>query len=248
LVARPALAIAKYASIIAVSALMRCWEVWVWVSRSLRIDWGPVEFTTACVLLVWLSARSNWRANVRRTGRTATACWPVLDGLGAAVDELAPDRPAFALALRWAELNRPAPVPPVFVHGDFRIGNVLVDESGVVAVVDWEFARYGDIAEDLAFFCMRPWRFGRQQYPAGGIGSRQTLLDAYAEVSGVDIPRKRMHYWEIVNQIRWGVYCLSQTADYSSGEHQSLEPFVLGRRAAEAEWDVLSLIAEAVDE
>jgi aminoglycoside phosphotransferase (APT) family kinase protein len=95
---------------------------------------------------------------------------------------------------------------------------------------------------------MRPWRFGRQQYPAGGIGSRQTLLDAYAEVSGVDIPRKRMHYWEIVNQIRWGVYCLSQTADYSSGEHQSLERFVLGRRAAEAEWDVLSLIAEAVDE
>jgi aminoglycoside phosphotransferase (APT) family kinase protein len=168
----------------------------------------------------------------------------ILDGLGAALDELAPDRPAFALALRWAELNRPAPVPPVVVHGDFRLGNVIVHESGVAALVDWEFARYGDIAEDLAFFCLRPWQFGRHQYPAGGIGSRQTLLDGYAEITGVDIPLERMHYWEVVNQIRWGVYCLQQAAGYSAGEHHSLERLVLGRRATEAEWDALSLIAE----
>lgn len=172
----------------------------------------------------------------------------VLDGLGAAADELAPDRPTFALALRWAELNRPAPVPPVVVHGDFRIGNMIVNESGVAALVDWEFARYGDIAEDLAFFCLRPWRFGRERYPAGGIGSRRTLLAGYAEVSGVEISAERMHYWEVVNQIRWGLYCLQQAVGYIRGEHHSLERFVLGRRAAEAEWDVLSLIAEAVHE
>lgn len=188
-------------------------------------------------------ARQGWQTSA--SPDAADAVPTILDGLGAAIDELAPDRPAFALALRWAELNRPVPVPPVVVHGDFRIGNVIVNESGVAALIDWEFTRYGDIAEDLAFFCLRPWRFGRTHRHAGGIGSRQILLDGYAEVSGIEIPRERMHYWEVVNQIRWGVYCLRQAFGYKGGEHNSLERFVLGRRAAEAEWDVLSLIAEA---
>ena len=30
--------------------------------------------------------------------------------------------------------------PRVVIHGDFRIGNVAVDEIGLVAVLDWEFA------------------------------------------------------------------------------------------------------------
>jgi aminoglycoside phosphotransferase (APT) family kinase protein len=188
----------------------------------------------------------RWQASA--SPGTADTVPAVLDGLGAAADELAPDRPAFALALRWAELNRPAPAPPVLVHGDFRLGNIIVNQSRVTALVDWEFARYGDIAEDLAFFCLRPWRFGRDQHPAGGIGSRRALLAGYSEETGIEISMERMHYWEVVNQIRWGLYCLRQAAGYIGGEHRSLERLVLGRRAAEAEWDVLSLVTEALSE
>ena len=43
------------------------------------------------------------------------------------------DRPVLALALRWLEANLPPPVKPVLVHGDFRLGNLLVDVDGNAA-------------------------------------------------------------------------------------------------------------------
>jgi aminoglycoside phosphotransferase (APT) family kinase protein len=170
----------------------------------------------------------------------------VLEGLASEIDELASDRPAFALGLRWAERNRPPPAKPVLVHGDFRLGNLIVDEQGLRAVVDWEFSRYGDIAEDLAFFCLRPWRFGRDALQAGGLGSREVLLAGYAAEAGTSVPSERVHFWQVVGQLRWGLYCLRNAAGYGKGEHKSLERLLLGRRAAETEWDVLSLIQESM--
>ncbi len=168
----------------------------------------------------------------------------VLEGLGKEVDELAADRPVFALGLRWLELNRPPPTAPVLVHGDFRLGNLIVDPQGVRAVVDWEFSRYGDPAEDLAFFCLRPWRFGRDSLEAGGLGSREVLLAGYAAESGTSVSVERVHFWEVVGQLRWGLYCLRNAAGYGREDHKSLERLLLGRRVAEVEWDVLSLIQE----
>ena len=40
--------------------------------------------------------------------------------------------------------------PPRLVHGDFRMGNLIVDESGLAAVLDWELVHIGEIYEDLA--------------------------------------------------------------------------------------------------
>ncbi|RRR98163.1 phosphotransferase family protein [Glycomyces terrestris] len=47
----------------------------------------------------------------------------------------------------------PAPAGTVLVHGDFGPNNVLVDPAtfAVTAVLDWEFARYGDRIADLAW-------------------------------------------------------------------------------------------------
>ena len=40
---------------------------------------------------------------------------------------------------------------PALVHIDYRPGNVLWDENGISAVVDWEEAAYGDPAIDVAY-------------------------------------------------------------------------------------------------
>jgi aminoglycoside phosphotransferase (APT) family kinase protein len=66
----------------------------------------------------------------------------------------------FEWAFRWLAAHRPTPVPPRLVHGDFRMGNLVVDESGLAAVLDWELVHLGDVSEDLAWFCIRAWRFG----------------------------------------------------------------------------------------
>ena len=76
---------------------------------------------------------------------------------------IAPEpHPAFELAFRWlnAHCAEHREGPRVLVHGDYRMGNVLFDEGGMRAVLDWELAHVGDPAEDLAWMCVRSWRFG----------------------------------------------------------------------------------------
>ena len=101
-------------------------------------------------------------------------------GLRHQLDLLGQPQPVFELALAWLDRRKPAPTPrPVLVHGDYRTGNYLADESGVTAILDWEGAHLGDPVEDLGWLCVKSWRFGAVDKPAGGFGSREALWAAY---------------------------------------------------------------------
>ena len=96
---------------------------------------------------------------------------PVDDALQALGDQIAQMReahPALGQVLAWLDRRRPAASWVVQVHGDFRTGNFLVDASGLRAVLDWEFAHWGAPEEDLGWLCVRDWRFGALDRPAGG--------------------------------------------------------------------------------
>ncbi|MGE4324406.1 MAG: phosphotransferase family protein, partial [Sphingobium sp.] len=61
-------------------------------------------------------------------------------------------RPVFDYAFRWLYERLPArPGELRLVHGDFRNGNLIIDERGVAAVLDWEIAHIGDSMEDLGW-------------------------------------------------------------------------------------------------
>lgn len=174
---------------------------------------------------------------------------PPSDPADAALEEVrgglaavAPDRPVLALALHRLELERPPAAPAVLVHGDFRLGNFIASASGLAAVVDWEFSGAGDAAQDLAFFCLRPWRYGVDGLRGGGLGTLDELLAGYAETAPEPLDPERVRYWEMVGQLRWGLYCLWQQEAYRRGGHRSLERLMVGPRLAEVEWDLLDLI------
>ena len=95
------------------------------------------------------------------------------------LDTMADTTATFEWAFRWLAANRPAPSPPHLVHGDFRMGNLIVDGSGLAAVLDWELVHVGEVYEDLAWFCIRAWRFGAPlDLAAGGLGSIEDFLHA----------------------------------------------------------------------
>jgi aminoglycoside phosphotransferase (APT) family kinase protein len=158
------------------------------------------------------------------------------------------NRPVFALTLRWLQDHMPAPVEPVLIHGDFRMGNIMVDQNGLAAVLDWELAHLGDRHQDLAFGCINSWRFGHIDRPAFGVGQFEAFWAAYERKSGFAVDAARFHWWLIYSTLWWGLCCLQMADIWRSGKDASLERAVIGRRASETEVDLLMLLEEAAPE
>jgi len=149
--------------------------------------------------------------------------------------------PTLEAAFAWLTHNRPPATGKVFVHGDFRNGNLLVDADGVQGVLDWELAHVGDPMEDLGWLCTKTWRFG-SPHPVGGFGSRDDLFRGYAEESGERPDPEVVHWWEVYGSLRWAVICRMQAAAAASGGDNTLELLAIGRRVAECEHDLLDLL------
>jgi aminoglycoside phosphotransferase (APT) family kinase protein len=158
----------------------------------------------------------------------------VLDGLGE-------PHPAFELGFRWLDASRPRRSEPSVVHGDFRLGNLLVDHDGLRAVLDWELPHLGEPLEDLGWFCVRAWRFG-SPLPAGGVATRDVLVEAYEAAGGQPVDRDALQWWEVLGTLKWGVICVMQAWGHLSGASRSVELATIGRRVCENEWDLLGLL------
>lgn len=154
------------------------------------------------------------------------------------------DRPILALALCWLEANLPIPVPPVLVHGDFRLGNLLVEASRLTGVLDWELAHRGDWHEDLAFGCMTVWRFSRPDRRAYGLAPLAELVAAYEAASGAKFDPARFRFWTIYRTLWWALGCLQMGAYWRAGQDRSVERVVVARRTSEQELDLLLLLEE----
>ena len=115
----------------------------------------------------------------------------------------------FELALAELAASPPPVREPVLVHGDFRLGNLIVGPEGLRAVLDWELTHLGNPAEDLGWLCVKAWRFGARA-PVAGLGRREDLLAAYRAAGGADISLAELRWWEILGTLRWGVICMTQ--------------------------------------
>ncbi|MCV7347823.1 phosphotransferase family protein [Mycolicibacterium rhodesiae] len=162
------------------------------------------------------------------------------------LDEMGDTTATFEWAFRWLAAHRPPPSPLRLVHGDFRMGNLIVDGSDLAAVLDWELVHIGEIYEDLAWFCIRAWRFGApSSMAAGGLGSIDEFVAAYEQAGGATVDRATLRWWLVLATLRWGVICRFQAERHLSGQTRSVELAAIGRRVCETEWDVLDLLEGA---
>jgi len=100
------------------------------------------------------------------------------------------------------------------VHGDFRSGNYLYDDNGMIAMLDWEMAHLGDPIEDLAWASMRFW--GREDI-AAGLMEREAFYRLYEQKSGHPIDRARLRFYQVLGDAKMAVICLTGIRDFVEG-------------------------------
>ncbi len=160
-------------------------------------------------------------------------------------DEIGGAIPIFEYAFHWLHTNAPESDVRKVVHGDFRMGNLMITPAGLSAVLDWELTRLGDPVQDLAYLCTPSWRFGHYEKVAGGFDTAEAFFAAYAKYSGETVDPERFRYWLIYSTLWWGVSCLLMGEIWRSHGDRSLERTVIGRRVSEVEVD-LALLFEQI--
>lgn len=145
--------------------------------------------------------------------------------------------PTFEHVFRWLEKYRPAQCPTrVVVHGDFRLGNLIVGRDGVSAVIDWEGVHAGHPLEDLAWLCVKAWRFGApSQWPE--LPPTRTCSTPTDGLEGAKSHKSSFRWWLVFGTLRWGVICMTQAIVHLSGAVRSVELAAIGRRVCEARSD-----------
>ncbi|MGE0879069.1 MAG: phosphotransferase family protein [Acidimicrobiia bacterium] len=134
------------------------------------------------------------------------------------------------------------------VHGDYRLGNVIVDDDGQVrAVLDWELCTLGDPLADVGYLMMA-WPQNEREavaLPAGntapGFASRDDVLAAYADASGRDVSDigfyVALSYWRLACIVE-GVYARTLAGQQGDKQidldHLSRRPPLLAALALEA--------------
>lgn len=84
---------------------------------------------------------------------------------------------------------RPDSAETCIVHGDYRLGNVVVDPAlcGIAAVLDWELSTIGDPLTDVAY-CLLMYHWGSSLFGtvqgADGIPDETEFVDMYCRSSG----------------------------------------------------------------
>jgi len=158
----------------------------------------------------------------------------VLDGLGQ-------PHPVLELVRNWLIDTRPPAGRTTLVHGDFRLGNIIVGRDGLRAVIDWELAHLGDPMEDLGWLCVKAWRFGATP-PVAGLGRYDELFAAYEEAGGAPVDPVVVHWWEVLGTWKWAVMCILQASVHLTGAARSHELAAIGRRVCENEYDLLAAL------
>lgn len=161
------------------------------------------------------------------------------------LDAIGAIRPGLEWGLRWAEKCRPAACAPVLTHGDYRTGNYLVDENGLTAILDWEFAGWSDPMADLGWFCAQCWRFSRPDLEGGGVCMRADFYAGYEAERGRPVDAARVKWWELMAHIRWAVIALQQGHRHASFQERSLHLALTGRIADGLEFELLKTAVPA---
>lgn len=153
--------------------------------------------------------------------------------------------PVVEQSLSWLQAHCPTAPHVAIVHGDYRIGNFLVDTSEITAILDWELVHMGDPHEDLGFMCLRA--FGGKA-PDGSflvchLLSREALYERYTALSGTVVRPESVLFYELFNAFKLLVIHVGASRCFEDGGFADLRMPAMGAQIPR----VLLQIEKALD-
>lgn len=118
-------------------------------------------------------------------------------------------------ALAWLGRNLPEQERTTLLHGDYRTGNMVFGERDINAVLDWEFARIGDPACDLAWVLSPSNRMGSDL--ACYMLPPERVLEIYEREAGWLPSRASLRFWDLLHLVFNTVLWISAEHNYRSG-------------------------------
>ena len=161
------------------------------------------------------------------------------------------DIPAMDRLAAWLPENIPDDGDPTtIVHGDYRLGNLVVHptEPRIVAVLDWELSTLGHPLCDIAYNCLGyhltepPHGYATVDFEKLGLPSENAYVEAYCRRTG----RRSIPDWNFylafslfrLAAIAQGVY--RRGLDGNAANPQSIKMSKSARERAELAWSLVS--------
>jgi aminoglycoside phosphotransferase (APT) family kinase protein len=161
------------------------------------------------------------------------------------------DIPAMDRLAAWLPENIPDDGDPTtIVHGDYRLGNLVVHptEPRIVAVLDWELSTLGHPLCDIAYNCLGyhltepPHGYATVDFEKLGLPAENAYVEAYCRRTG----RRSIPDWNFylafslfrLAAIAQGVY--RRGLDGNAANPQSIKMSKSARERAELAWSLVS--------
>jgi aminoglycoside phosphotransferase (APT) family kinase protein len=112
--------------------------------------------------------------------------------------------PVIAEAYRWLGEQEVGDFEPALVHGDYRLGNCMIEGGRVVAILDWELAYFGDPRFDLGYVSL-DYHAGKFTRPGSrllnAVAERKWFMRRYGELSGKEIDPEVVRVYSVLGAL-----------------------------------------------
>lgn len=156
--------------------------------------------------------------------------------------------PVVEQAVVWLSANCPVAPKIVIVHGDYRIGNFLVDGEEITAILDWELVHMGDPHEDLAFMSLRA--FGGKaldgRFLACHLLTREELYAQYTQATGTTVQVGAIRFYELFNIFKLFVIHVGAIRCFEDGQFTDLRMPAMGAQVPRLLLQLQKSLDEAV--
>lgn len=124
-------------------------------------------------------------------------------------------------AYTWVRDREPDPVRECLVHGDYRIGNCLVEDGRVSGILDWELAFVGDPRFDLGYVSLE-YQAGKFTTPGsrllGSVADREWFFERYAELTGRPVDPEVVRTFAVLGGLMLFAIMTTGLRVYASGQ------------------------------